>query len=82
MKFLTPIFFILALGLQGCAGTGALKDATASQTGCESENIQISDDSGNISFSGTRKWKASCDGKTYNCFASGNSWSCKESNTK
>lgn len=63
-----------ALLLAGCDAAHQLQAASAAQTGCAPEDIQITDDDPEFS---SRSWVAWCNSERYQCFGTRNTISCK-----
>ena len=60
------ILSILSFGLSGCVNnTGMLQQITSLNVGCETKDVQVSNDS--VELNGTQNWTAKCGGKTYYC---------------
>ncbi|HWZ92441.1 MAG TPA: hypothetical protein VNW92_26430, partial [Polyangiaceae bacterium] len=60
--------------LAGCDATQQLRAASAAQTGCAPQDIQITDDDPELN---SRSWVAWCNSERYQCFGTRNTISCK-----
>jgi len=65
---------VVAVALSGCLGTEPLQVASAAQTGCAPDQIEITNDQQTW---GARAWVAWCGGKPYQCSGAGQTYSCK-----
>ena len=57
---------IMCIELSGCSfGASMHAQFTSMNVGCNTKNIQVSDE--RVKLSGAETWTATCDGKTYDC---------------
>lgn len=56
---------LLLASLVGCSHILDMKQMTALEVDCKTDDIEISDD--RVSLNGEETWTAKCNGKTYSC---------------
>ena len=78
-RWLRAAGLVGALTLANCDATHTLQVASAAQTGCAPQDIEITGDEPGFN---SRSWVAWCNSEQYQCFAAGNTASCKSMQPK